>query len=417
MPLQRPNLIRFNGGVVSPKLRARVDLDDYEAMMSDCTSFIPLKYGEAQAMTGFLFGAETKTNSKKSVFIPFQYSATDSAWIELGDLHMRFVNPSDGTYYGAPTELVTPYTEAELYDVQYQTINDVIILTHENHHPQQVTRTSDTVWTIADYQIDFPAFLSENLDPAHYIAPSGTTGSVTLTATGTGNEPFDFPTNDMIGSHVALTQRRSAQSVTSGIDASFTSANVKVKGDWSFKLEIENPADAGTDDVTLERSDDGGSTWVTIFTVTLYAGYTGFDISGTIEEDEILFRFGIDGSTANTIPTGSGYGNLTLTTTDIEVSGYAEITAIASTTSATGTVIVDFESTEKTNKWRIGGWSDEQGYPKAATVFEQRVFFGGTTKKPTAIWASATDDIGSFDFRNTEADDAFFRVIDNSQNS
>lgn len=407
-----PSLVRFNAGVWSPSLKGRIDLEDYDAALSDMNGFIPIKTGEAQAMTGFLYGETTKTASKLSTLIPFQYSATDSVWLELGDLHMRFVDPSTGTYFGAPTEIVTPYLEAELYDVQYQQINDVVILTHANHHPQQVTRVSDTSWSIADYEVDWPAFLAENLEKGHFITPSVTTGSGTLTATGTGNTPFVTGTS-MVGAYWALTQRRGAQSVTKDIQTSFTSANIKVKGDWTFDSFFENPLDVGTDDVTLDRSDDGGVTWFNVFTVTLFAGHNGFDISGTVEEDDVLFRFGIDGSTASS----TGALNVTLTTEDTKVSGYCQIDSISSTTVANVTVVSDFDSTDKTDMWREGGWSDHQGYPKAATVFEQRVFFGGTTLKPTAIWATATDDIGNLDFRNTDADDAFFRVIDNSQNS
>ena len=85
MPVQHPSLIRFNGGQWSTKLRARVDLEDYDASLEVMDGFIPLKYGEAQAMTGFLYGAATKDPDLTSILIPFQYSATDSFWIELAN--------------------------------------------------------------------------------------------------------------------------------------------------------------------------------------------------------------------------------------------------------------------------------------------------------------------------------------------
>lgn len=464
MSESNPPIIRFNGGQVSEKVRARSDLEDYDAMLEKCDGFIPIKYGEAQAMTGFLHGETTKFASKTSILIAFQYSATDSFWLELGDSYMRVVIPLTGKYviktsadaWTTPTayvigdyvtestiiyfckeahtsgtfatdlaadkwvaqtifEIPTPFTEAQLYDIQPQNLNDLVVLTHGSHFVQEVNRLADDDWTIGDYALRFPPFLSENKDPLHFMTSAALTGSgVNITASGTGNAPF---VSGMIGGQISLTHTRSASETVNTIAGSpgnFTPPVIKVKGDWSFKSDYFDPSDVGTDDVFLERSDDGGSTYVEIFRTTNFPEYAGFDISGTEEEDGILFRYTCDGITANDV---SGAVNITFRTPIVDIAGYATITGITSPTIAVATIEIDFESTVRTHNWREGGWSDHQGYPKASTTFEQRMYFGGTTRKPTAVWASATDDIASFDFRNADDDDAFFRVIDNSQNS
>lgn len=413
MPVQHPSLVRFNGGQWSEKLRARSDLEDYDSSLELMNGFIPLKYGEAQAMTGFKFGTDTKTDADDSVLIPFQYSSTDSFWLELGDLHMRFIYPATGLYVESapdvPLEIVTPYAIADVYDIQYQNLNDLVVLTHGSYPPQEVTRVTDTSWTITEYVQDWPAFLSENLERDHFIAPDNTTGAgVVLSATGSGNEPFD---SDMIGGYFALSQKREAISNNYDLEATFLETGIKAKGDWTLKTDIENVADIGTGTLTLRRSDDDGATYYSIFTVTFLPGYSGFDVSGTVDEDDVLFEIQLEGTPA------TWRSSVSLNIEGSDIAGYGTITDVTNSTTATITVVEDFESLTKTNKFREGGWSDHQGYPKASTHFEQRMFFGGTTKKPTAIWASATDDISNFDFRTTDASDAFHRVIDNSQNA
>ena len=44
---------RFNGGLWSPLLDGRTDLEDYNSALKTCTGFIPLKYGPAERMWGF----------------------------------------------------------------------------------------------------------------------------------------------------------------------------------------------------------------------------------------------------------------------------------------------------------------------------------------------------------------------------
>ena len=60
---------RFNGGLWSPLLHGRTDLEDYNSALKTCTGFIPLKYGPAERMWGFEYAAEAKT---QRVFRPTQ---------------------------------------------------------------------------------------------------------------------------------------------------------------------------------------------------------------------------------------------------------------------------------------------------------------------------------------------------------
>lgn len=63
-----------------------------------------------------------------------------------------------------------------------------------------------------------------------------------------------------------------------------------------------------------------------------------------------------------------------------------------------------------------GAFSPSEGYPSAVCIHDQRVYFGGTRKRPTTIWASSVNDL--FNFRRTGFDDGgfMFEIASNEGN-
>ena len=63
-----------------------------------------------------------------------------------------------------------------------------------------------------------------------------------------------------------------------------------------------------------------------------------------------------------------------------------------------------------------GAFSPSQGYPSSVCIHDQRVYFGGTEKRPTTIWASSVNDL--FNFRRTGFDDGgfMFEIASNEGN-
>ncbi|MDB6137612.1 MAG: hypothetical protein JWO94_684 [Verrucomicrobiaceae bacterium] len=64
-----------------------------------------------------------------------------------------------------------------------------------------------------------------------------------------------------------------------------------------------------------------------------------------------------------------------------------------------------------------GAFSDSQGYPSSVCIHDERVYFGGTPKRPTSIWASGVDDL--LNFRRTGYDDGgfLFQIAANEGNA
>ena len=96
--------------------------------------------------------------------------------------------------------------------------------------------------------------------------------------------------------------------------------------------------------------------------------------------------------------------------------GSVLITDFTSATTVSGEVIRPLFDTDATRIWHEAAFSDIQGYPRAVTLHDQRLMWGGTAKKPLSIHGSQIDDFE--DFRVGElADEAiFFTIASNEAN-
>ena len=98
-------------------------------------------------------------------------------------------------------QLTTPFTDSEVFGVQFTQLNDIIWLTHPNHPPQKLIRTSANEWTISDAPIIGGPFLDDNTTTVT-ITASATTGTVNLTVTPTTTSLFTV-SGSTLGHHDA----------------------------------------------------------------------------------------------------------------------------------------------------------------------------------------------------------------------
>lgn len=84
--------------------------------------------------------------------------------------------------------------------------------------------------------------------------------------------------------------------------------------------------------------------------------------------------------------------------------GYAEITAINSTTNVDATVKSDFRATYGAGRWRLGAWYTDN-YPRTVTFHEQRLWFGGAPNSIQRVDGSMTNDFPRFSPSGSVDDD------------
>jgi hypothetical protein len=88
----------FSAGELSPRLKGRVDLDDYIRGLKTCKNFIPFIQGPIQTRPGTKHVAEVIRSGNQSRLIPFKFGTTISYILEFADRIIRVYTNNSGTY-------------------------------------------------------------------------------------------------------------------------------------------------------------------------------------------------------------------------------------------------------------------------------------------------------------------------------
>ena len=80
-------------------------------------------------------------------------------------------------------EITTPYTDSQIFDLQFTQSADIMYLVHPSHEPEKLSRTGHTAWTLADVDFQVGPFLDTNTTTTTLTTSATTVGSGrTLTA-------------------------------------------------------------------------------------------------------------------------------------------------------------------------------------------------------------------------------------------
>lgn len=143
----------FLGGIVSPALLGRVDLATYQQGAYELTNFLVNPQGSITTRGGLRYVCPVKEHGKKVRLIPFRFSSEQTLVLVFGDKWMRIVTEGKVLMKGSsPFELSTPYTEAEIFELDYTQNADIITLTNPNHPPMELRRYGATDWRLVSCQ-------------------------------------------------------------------------------------------------------------------------------------------------------------------------------------------------------------------------------------------------------------------------
>ena len=191
-----PILTNFTSGELSPRLNGRIDVDKYYNGASKISNFIVLMHGGLTKRPGTRHISEIKTSSGSNSgarLIPFVFSKTQAYILEFGHNYIRFFKDEGVIVSGGstPYELATTYTAAQVLELEFVQSADVLYLVHESHKPRKLSRTGHTAWTLTDVPFVDGPYNNTNVSSVT-MYPSGTTGSVTITASSS-----TFTSNDV----------------------------------------------------------------------------------------------------------------------------------------------------------------------------------------------------------------------------
>lgn len=192
----------FVGGEISPRLFGRTDLNQYGNSLATLLNFTLHPHGGASRRGGTKYVCAVKDSSKATRLIPFEYSASLTYVLEVGENYIRFVkNGSQLLDPVDPVEVVTTFSESELFDIHFCQLNNAMWLVHPDHAPVRLSRdaSDETSWSLTDEVFtDGPyGLLNPTTTTLGVSAASGAGITVTASAITGINNSTGFQTTDV----------------------------------------------------------------------------------------------------------------------------------------------------------------------------------------------------------------------------
>jgi hypothetical protein len=327
----------FNAGELSPAMAGRVDQDKYFAGCDTLFNFLPLLQGPAVRRGGTRdLGPAKSATDGRGPLVDFVFNTEQSYILEFGNLYLRFwVNRGQLLDGGLPYEIVTPYLGADL-------------LTSEGTFALHTSQAGDVMRIVH----------SEGKYPVYLLSRLGAT-SWTLVQEETIGGPFRDINQD-----VAITVQASA---VSGAGITLTaSSSIFLAGHIGSLILLESP-DPGlikpyqpSETIAVnDQQRNGGNVYQALDAFTWVDGddtqrYVPTHTEGTASDGKVRWTY-----------LHSGYG-------------WAKITAVASGTSATATVLSRFPNavvSAPTRRWAFSEFSAVYGWPTSIAFFKERLAY------------------------------------------
>ena len=392
MPRVQNIFTAFTTGEISPKLNSRIDFNKYINGVEKMENATIFPQGGFTRRPGLRFVNEVKDSTKAVRVVRFEFSVTDAYILEFGDLYIRFYRASTSARVesgGSPVEVVTPYLEADLFDLHFAQSADILYIAHKSYAPRKLIRASNISWALSAITFNpAPTFVADT------DLGDGTNEAITLSAlTGDGvTVSPDHTTEDLflpadvgrtivsgtgIGVIVSHDTVASPDEVDIDITSDFASLNI-ADGAWEI---------TGSPNATLTPQSVGPVGAIKNF--TLSSPNSGWRTASA--------------------PNGGDVGKF------IKINnGLARITSVTSVTVAKAEILHVLDSTTAAvgGLWtlEVGSWSAARGFPAAIGFYEQRLFYARTDTQPQTIWGSVIDDFENFSVGTNDDDSLDFTI-------
>lgn len=170
----------FTSGEISPQLLGRGDLRAYDNGALSLSNVVIHPTGGVSRRSGFYYVDSIAGTGR---LIDFEFNTTQVYLLALSDNLIDIFR--DGLKV---TSIASPWSGDQINQLTWTQSADTLLITHPDIPPKKISRTSDTSWTITnwDYVLDEtrnalqqPYYKYADADVT--ITPSATTGSITLT--------------------------------------------------------------------------------------------------------------------------------------------------------------------------------------------------------------------------------------------
>ena len=181
----------FTSGELDPKLRARIDLQQYYNGLESATNIIVQPQGGFVRRNGSKYISTLPSAAGTAVrMVPFEFSVDDSYMLIFVDQQIHIykdgelitdINGSGNDYLD-----VSLITSSVISTMCWAQSADTLIVVQEGMAPQKIVRgASDSSWTVSTLSFNFVpkhAFTISSSNPAATITPDASSGNITITA-------------------------------------------------------------------------------------------------------------------------------------------------------------------------------------------------------------------------------------------
>jgi hypothetical protein len=244
-------------------------------------------------------------------------------------------------------EVTTTYSVTDIFEINHTQSADIFYISHKDHEPAKLTRTTATSFTLTDIDFIDGPWLDEN-DTATTLYASAATGSgITITASANL-----FASND-VGRYIRFREI----------------------------LEIEHDAwAASTSYANNSTVRHNGHVYKQVTGSTQTSGNTPpVHLTGTETYGSINWQYLHDEHGHVKIV---GFTSATVVTADVHEDQYGNSRLPDSAVGSSNANI----------RWSLGAFGGSEGFPKAVGFYEQRLYFAGTTGQPQTIFGSVSAD-------------------------
>lgn len=346
----------FTGGEVTPRIRGRSDFKKFANSCEKLINFVPSVHGVINNRSGTKHVAKSAASNR---LIEFEFSETQTYIIEFGNLYVRF-------YSNRAQVTTTASITAGSWSSGTATV------TVASHDALVGDKISVSGVTPSGYNVTNAIVTAVTATTVSYAVASDP-GSYTSGGTLTFPYQVTSPYSDSDLSELQYTQ---SADVLFLVHPDYGPRELQRSAATSWAFVEFDFKDGPYDDVnvtstTLALSGTSGSVTVTASAVTGINGGDGF--KSTDVGRRIRFN---DGS------------NWT----------WLEITAFTSTTVVTATIRGENPSSgSAVDNWRLGSWSDTDGWPWTITFHQNRLWFGGSDANPQNLWGTKDNDFDNFE--------------------
>lgn len=381
----KANRFSFNAGEVAPVLWWRSDLAKYSSSCKKIENYINIPQGGLRRRYGtenFFRVSDTTDNAR---IIAWEVDRDVYFQLVFIDSEILIFNNEGGL---VETVNSTPYSNADLDELYFKQVYDIMYLTHPLYPVQELKRTASTTWVMDEFIFN-PAPMEELNDTDTTVRINSTEPNQDVQSSDPIFSPNDVGRDMRVVSESPLSYAGTFGTGDVGLTAGETHAVGKVTlrtagGIWDGRLELQ------------EQKNETGE-WFAIGSITSENG----NHNGEIIRDIEIFNSKIRVLMAERGSASSDSGCRWTLEIDETQYTYFRITNYISDTNVDvdrigGDPYVSSPPREDKTQWSLGAFGGDNGYPTCIEIHEERMMLAGVLGTPATVYGSRINDWTNF---------------------